>query len=94
MCNNPPDLGAAAVSTVILGARSYREGRCFHFDPEKGISDGDASWSARWEQVSKDRGKPRHIPGWTAGDYGSTIEDPAHMALAGPWLNGQPPSAS
>ncbi len=93
MCNNPPDLGAAAVSTVILGARSYREGRCFHFDPEMGISDGNGTWSARWEQVSRERGKPQHIPGWTAGDYGSTIEDPAHMALAGPWVNGQPPAA-
>jgi predicted dehydrogenase len=93
-CNNTPELGAAAVSTVILGARSYREGRVFHFDPQTGISDGDASWAARWEQRSRERGKPEHIPGWKAGDYGSTLENPPHMALAGPWLNGQPPGAA
>ncbi|MEJ2082180.1 MAG: gfo/Idh/MocA family oxidoreductase, partial [Acidobacteriota bacterium] len=33
-CHNPPDLGAAAIVLVNLGARSYREGRVFHFDPE------------------------------------------------------------
>ncbi|MBX3443804.1 MAG: Gfo/Idh/MocA family oxidoreductase [Planctomyces sp.] len=90
-CNNMPDLGAAAVSTVILGARSYREGRVFHLNPETGLSDGDGTWAARWEQRSRERGKPEHIPGWKAGDYGSTIEDPPHMALAGPWTNGEPP---
>jgi predicted dehydrogenase len=91
MCNNMPDLGAAAVSTVILGARSYREGKVFHLDPEKGISNADGSWSKKWEARSKERGKPNHIAGWKAGDYGSTIEDPAYMNLAGPWKNGQPP---
>jgi predicted dehydrogenase len=94
-CNNTPELGAAAVSTVILGARSYREGRVFHLDPATGkLTDGDGSWSAKWEQRSKERGKPEHIAGWKAGDYGSTIENPPHMALAGPWMNGQPPRAS
>lgn len=91
LCNNMPDLGAAAVSTVILGARSYREGKVFHLDPEKGISTGDGNWSKQWEQRSKERGKPNHIAGWKGGDYGSTIEDPAYMNLAGPWKNGQPP---
>jgi hypothetical protein len=93
-CNNMPDLGAAAVSTVILGARSYREGKVFQLDPEKGISNGDGSWSKKWETVSHERGKPTHIPGWKAGDYGSTIEDPPFMSLAGPWKNGQPPGAA
>lgn len=92
MCNNPPDLGAAAVTTVILGARSYREGRVFHFNPETGLTDGDASWALQWEQRSKDRGPVAHVAGWTAGDYGSTIEDPAHMSLAGPWIGGNPPA--
>ena len=76
---------------MILGARSYREGKVFHLDPEKGISTGDGSWSKKWEQRSHERGKPTHIAGWKGGDYGSTIEDPAYMNLAGPWKNGQPP---
>jgi predicted dehydrogenase len=90
-CHNPPDLGAAAVATVILGARSYREGRVFHFDPERGVVDADSTWAARWEQMSRDRARPKHIPGWTAGDHGSLLEEPAWMTLAGPWINGQPP---
>ncbi|QDT55709.1 Inositol 2-dehydrogenase [Caulifigura coniformis] len=91
MVNNDPALGAAAVSTVILGARSYREGKVFHLDPKTGIGSGDGSWAKLWEKRSEQRGKPNHIPGWTAGDYGSTIEDQPHMSLAGPWVNGQPP---
>ncbi|QDU39287.1 Inositol 2-dehydrogenase [Maioricimonas rarisocia] len=92
MCNNPPDLGAAAVTTVILGARSYREGRAFHFDLEKGPHDADASWAQRWEAISEKRGEPKHIPGWKAGDHGSKLEEPSYMSLAGPWINGEPPS--
>ncbi len=92
MCNNTPELGAAAVTTVILGARSYREGRVFHFNPETGPTDGSGSWASQWEQRSKDRGPVAQIAGWTAGDYGSTIEDPPHMGLAGPWVNGEPPA--
>ena len=91
MCNCPTDLGAAAVAAVILGARSYREGRAFHFDPATGPTDADASWAQRWEKLSAARAKPVHIPGWQAGDYGSLLKDPDWMALAGPWENGQPP---
>jgi predicted dehydrogenase len=95
MCNNAPDLGAAAIAVVILGARSYREGQVFRFDAEtKSISTGDGSWAKRWEEMSADREKPKHIPGWKAGDYGSTLEEPDYMSLAGPWINGQPPKRS
>ncbi|WP_339742499.1 Gfo/Idh/MocA family oxidoreductase [uncultured Rubinisphaera sp.] len=91
-CNNPPDLGAAAIATVILGARSYREGRVFHFDAETGtISDGNESWAKKWEAISEARGEAKHIPGWTAGDYGSTLTEPEYMKLAGPWIDGKPP---
>lgn len=93
MCNNPTDLGAAAIANVILGARSYREGRAFRFDTETyEIVDADGSWSKRWEQVSSERGKPEHIPGWTAGDMGSTLEEPEYMKLAGPWKDGKDPA--
>jgi len=97
MCNNDPVLGAAAVSTVILGAQSYREGVVYYFDPEKGpINAYEAhkngqSWARQWEELSEKRGKARHVPGWTAGDYGSTLENPAYMSLAGPWIDGNPP---
>ena len=93
LCNNDPELGAAAVSTVILGARSYREGKVFHFDGEQlEIHSGDSSWAQAWEDRSRQRGKPSHIAGWRAGDHGSTLEEPDYMRLAGPWTNGQDPA--
>jgi len=91
-CNNPPDLGAAAIATVILGARSYREDRVFYFDGKTGsITDGNGSWSKQWEDRSHAREQAVHIPGWTAGTKGSTLDEPNFMKLAGPWINGKPP---
>lgn len=96
-CNNSPDLGAAAVTTVILGAQSYRNGIVYYFDKEQGpVNAYEAhqrgeSWAKQWEELSAKRGTPRHIPGWTAGDYGSVLEEPAYMSLAGPWIDGRPP---
>ncbi len=50
-CNCPVDLGAAAITNVILGARSYREGKVFHFDDQKlEIHDGNGSWAKKWEK--------------------------------------------
>jgi len=98
MCNNPPDLGAAAVTTVILGAQSYREGIVYYYDPKTGpvnayeAHKNGQSWSKQWEQRSANRGKPEHIPGWEAGDYGSTLEEPKYMSLGGPWVDGNPPA--
>jgi predicted dehydrogenase len=97
LCNNPPDLGAAAVTTVILGAESYRNGIVYYFDKDKGpINAYEAhqrgeSWARQWEELSAQRGPAKHIPGWRAGDYGSVLQEPAHMALAGPWIDGKPP---
>lgn len=93
--NNPPDLGAAAIAVVNLGAQSYRKGKVFHFDAETGaISDGDGSWSKKWENLSHTRSKPNHIAGWKAGDHGSLLEEPDYMALAGPWVDGKDPAGS
>lgn len=92
LCNNPPDLGAAAIVTVNLGAQSYRDGKVFFFDEKtRRVREGDGSWSQKWEQLSKARGKPLHVPGWRAGDTGSLLQPPEYMALAGPWKNGVPP---
>lgn len=92
-CNNPPDLGAAAITTVKLGAMSYREGKVFHLDPDTHLpKPADSSWAAGWEKMSQERADPRHVPGWTAGDTGSKLVAPDYMALAGPWKGGVDPA--
>ncbi|MFK8115276.1 MAG: Gfo/Idh/MocA family protein [Rubripirellula sp.] len=91
--NNDPELGAAAVLLVNLAVRSYREGSVFHIDHGGNVSEGNASWSERWERMSKAKAKPRHVPGWHAGDTGSTMTPPEYQHLEGPWINGMPPEA-
>lgn len=95
MVNNDPELGAAAITTVILGARSYREGKVFFYDAEsESVKDADSSWAKGWEEISHARGEAKHISGWNAGDYGSTLQEPDYMKLGGPWKNGRDPGAS
>ena len=92
LCNNDPALGAAAITTVILGAKSYREGKVYFFDQESlSVKEADSSWAKGWEQRSRERGKPNHIAGWKAGDMGSVLEEPEYMKLAGPWIDGKDP---
>jgi predicted dehydrogenase len=91
--NCSPELGAAAMTVVKLGARSYREGKVFHFNRETmAISDGNASWAAGWEKMSHDRAKPVHIPGWHAGDRGSLLVPKDYQKLEGPWIDGVDPA--
>jgi hypothetical protein len=93
--NCPPDLGAAAIVTVNLGSRSYREGKVFHFDAKTNtISDGNADWSKQWEKLSHERGKPHHIAGWKGGDKGSTLVEPDYQKLEGPWIDGKDPAVA
>lgn len=93
MCNNTPDLGAAAVVTVTLGAMSYRYGKVYHFDSTTGTyKDGDDGWAKKWEALSDARGKPVHAAGWKGGDKGSKLSPPEYMNLAGPWKNGVDPA--
>ncbi|MEC8391069.1 MAG: Gfo/Idh/MocA family oxidoreductase [Planctomycetota bacterium] len=92
LCNNDPRLGAAAVTTVILGAQSYREGKVFFFDESTlTVHDANGDWAKNWEERSAARQKPSHIPGWNAGESGSTLEEPDYMKLAGPWIDGKEP---
>ena len=92
LVNNDPALGAAAITTVILGAQSYRQGKVFHFDDSSlKIEDASERWARQWEERSKKRGEPNHIPGWSAGDTGSRLVEPEHMKLAGPWVGGIAP---
>jgi hypothetical protein len=89
----PPELGAAAFTTVNLGVQSYRKGKVLFWDKEgRKPTEADASWASRWEERSKKRGKPNQIAGWTGGDTGSVVEPPAYQKLAGPWVDGKDPS--
>ena len=91
MVNNPPDLGAAAIVIVNLGANSYRQGKAFFFKGGK-VTDADPTWAQQWEKMSKERAKPRHVPGWKGGDTGSLLQPPEYMSLAGPWIDGKDPA--
>ncbi|NND96034.1 MAG: Gfo/Idh/MocA family oxidoreductase [Pirellulaceae bacterium] len=94
-CNNPPDLGAAAIAVVILGAQSYRNGEVYFLDKEnRTISTKDPGWAKQWEALSAARAEPKHIPGWRAGDFGSKLVEPEYMYLAGPWVDGKEPQKS
>ncbi|QDU59156.1 Gfo/Idh/MocA family protein [Aeoliella mucimassa] len=93
--NCSPELGAAAMAVVKLGARSYREGKVFQFDNQAmAITDADDSWAKRWEQKSENRAKPNHVAGWHAGDRGSLLEPQGYQELEGPWIDGVDPAAS
>jgi len=88
-----PDLGAAAMVIVELGAKSYREGKVYHFDPATmTVSDGDSGWSKGWERMSAERAPARHVPGWKAGDRGSVLIPREYQKLAGPWIGGVDPA--
>lgn len=91
--NNDPELGSAAVMLVNLAVRSYREGKVFHVDRDGQVSDGNSSWADGWEKLSKAKAKPRHVPGWHAGDTGSVMYPPEYQKLAGPWIDGKPPQS-
>lgn len=95
LCNNPPDLGAAAMAVVNLGAQSYRNGEVYFVDPEtRQVSTNDPGWAAKWEAKSKARELPNHIAGWKAGDFGSKLDEPEYMSQAGPWIGGKDPAGS
>lgn len=88
-----PELGAAALVTTLLGARSYREGRVFHFSREElRESDGDSNWADKWEQRSAAATPPSHVAGWRGGNRGSELHPPPDVLLRGPWTNGRDPS--
>jgi predicted dehydrogenase len=95
MCNNTPELGAAAMAIVNLGAQSYRKGKVYFLDGEsREISTDDPGWAKKWEKLSASRADARHIPGWNAGQHGSQLVDPPYMKYAGPWIDGKDPSDS
>jgi predicted dehydrogenase len=89
----PPELGAAAFTTVAMGVQSYRQGQVLFWDKNRRQAVlADGSWAKNWEERSHQRGKPHQIIGWKAGDTGSVLEPPEYMKLAGPWVNGKDPA--
>jgi predicted dehydrogenase len=90
-----PELGAAAMVLVKLGAKSYREGKVYHFDPQTlTVSDGSADWARRWEQMSQQRASAKQVAGWKAGTKGSVLYPQQYQSLAGPWVDGADPAAN
>jgi len=87
------DTGYAAIATVNMGVRSYREGKALLFDKGTGeVCEADTSWARRWEERSKLRGKPNQVIGWHAGTEGSLLEPPAYQKLEGDWIDDKDPA--
>ena len=92
--NCSPEIGAAAMVVVKLGAKSYREGKVYHFDGESlAYTNGDPSWAKKWESMSYAGDSPNHVPGWQGGDNGSKLVAPDYQKLAGPWVDGVDPAS-
>jgi predicted dehydrogenase len=90
---SPPELGAAAFTTVNMGVQSYRHGRVLFWDnKERKVVTANGSWSKKWEERSHKRGKPNQIMGWKADEKGSLLHPPEYMKLAGPWIHGKDPA--
>ena len=91
----PAETGYAAIATVNLGVDSYRYGKAYYFDKANGVSEADSSWAKKWEKVSHERGKPVHVPGWTADPLeGSTLTAEPYQKLEGDWVDGRDPAKS
>ena len=88
-----PELGAAAFTTVNMGVQSYRKGQVLFWDKEaRRTAPADASWAARWERRSRERGTPNQIIGWQGGNAGSTLTPPDYQRLGGPWTGNTDPA--
>jgi predicted dehydrogenase len=86
-CNTPPDLGAAAVVTITMGAESYRTGKVFEWDGSR-VTEGGADFAREWEAISHQRGAPRQTPGWAPKSDDPMFSrqvPPAYQKLEGPW---------
>jgi predicted dehydrogenase len=93
LCNNPPDLGAAATVIALLGAASYRQGKVYEWDSgSRQYKESGPDYAAQWEKLSQDRALPRQIPGWNPQEKDpnfSRQQAPEWQRLAGPWLDDQ-----
>ena len=96
-CNNPPDLGAAAITTITMGAESYRFGKVLEWNAQQGkVVESGEGYARQWEKISKDRGAPRHIIGWNPENKDplfSRQKPEDYQKLEGPWVGGKDPAA-
>ncbi len=91
----PPELGAAAFSTVNMGVQSYRQGKALYWDNmRQKVADADATWAAKLEERSKKHDKPSQIKGWQGGEAGSVVEPPDYQKLGGAWVDGKDPAGT
>jgi predicted dehydrogenase len=89
---SPPELGAAAFTTVAMGMQSYRTGKALFWDnTERKPVEADASWASRLEQRSKEGGEPKQVMGWMGGDAGSLLKPDEYQKLGGVWKDGKDP---
>ena len=90
----PAETGYAAIATVNLGVRSYREGKAFYFDKGTGeVCEADTAWAKKWEERSHERGKPNQIMGWKADRLeGSVMYPKPYQKLEGDWIDGKDPA--
>ncbi|HEV3236431.1 MAG TPA: Gfo/Idh/MocA family oxidoreductase [Gemmataceae bacterium] len=89
----PPELGAAAFTTVNMGVQSYRQGKALFWDAERRKpTEANSSWASNWEARSKEHGKPNQIIGWKGGESGSVVLPPSYQKLGGPWTDGKDPA--
>jgi predicted dehydrogenase len=93
-CHNPPDLGAAAVTTAALAVESYRQGKVCEWDAQATRPvDGGHEFARGWEQLSRERAEPKHMPGWQPdATFQSRQKPPDYQKLAGPWSQGIDPA--
>jgi hypothetical protein len=91
----PPELGAAAFTTVALGVQSYRTGKALFWDPmTRTASEANPTWASHLEKRSHEHGKPHQVMGWAAGDTGSVLRPDDYQKLAGPWVDGKDPAGA
>jgi hypothetical protein len=73
---------------------SYRFARSITSSRHRQLQGRRRELVEKWEELSKQRAKPMQVPGWVAGDKGSTLRPDKYMELAGPWAGGKDPSGT
>src|SRR5690606_29428644 len=92
-CKNPPDLGAAATTTITMGAESYRFGKVLEWNKQAGkVVESSDAYARQWEKLSHERGAPRHIIGWDPVNKDpmfSRQRPESWQKLEGPWKDNE-----
>ena len=85
----PPDLGAAAIAAINMGADGYRQGKVYEWDDQaRKVVESSPAYAQGWEKLSAEGAAPRHVPGWDPIDKDpmfSRNRAPGWQKLEGPW---------